>query len=188
MEAILRKEIITDKTLCRLISVLVFVILMCLGAFVRIPLPFSPVPITLQTFFVLLSGAFLGSGLGAVTQLSYIFLGISGLPIFTGAGTGFVYLFGPTGGYLFGFVLAALFSGKFIKYAKNNLFFIFSILGIADFILLLSGILWLKVIYGYTLGKLLFIGFLPFLLGDLFKALVTSILYLKLKTRLREIF
>ena len=78
MEAILRKEILVNKTISRIIGLLTFIILTSLGAFVRLPLPFTPVPITLQTFFVLLSGAFLGSRLGISAQLGYILLGIFG--------------------------------------------------------------------------------------------------------------
>lgn len=188
MERILKKEIVLDKTACRTIGVSVFVILTSLGAFVRIPLPFSPVPITLQTFFVLLSGAVLGAGLGSLAQLSYVLLGIAGIPIFTSAGSGLLYLFGPTGGYLLGFVLASLLIGKFIRYAKDNLFFIFALFSIADFLLLACGVIWLKIIFGYSLKKLLFIGFIPFIPGDLFKALLASIIYLRLKPRLKEIF
>ena len=188
MEAILKKEIIMNKTWCRVIGVAVFVILTSLGAFVRIPLPFTPVPITLQTFFVLLSGAFLGGNLGGVSQLCYMLLGISGLPIFTGAGSGLFYPFGPTGGYLLGFILASFFVGRFIKYGRDNLLSIFGILCLGDFVILCSGILWLKILIGYNVTKLLFIGFIPFIPGDLLKALVASTLYLKLKSRLKEIF
>jgi len=188
MEAILEKEIVSNKILCRMLGVLTFIILTALGAFVRIPLPFTPVPITLQTFFVLLSGVFLGGGLGALTQLSYILLGTSGLPIFTGAGSGISYLLGPTAGYLFGFVLASLWLGKFIKYSQDNFFAAFVILCIADIIILSSGVIWLKFIFGYPATKLLFIGFIPFIPGDLLKALACVFLYLKLKSRIKEIF
>ena len=188
MEAILRKELILNKTLSRTLGVLTFVIFTSLGAFVRIPLPFTPVPITLQTLFVLLSGVFLGSNLGTVTQLSYIFLGVLGLPIFTGAGSGLSYLVGPTGGYLFGFVLASLWLGKFIKYSRDNLFATFIMLSIASLIILLSGVIWLKLIFGYSFTKLLLIGFIPFIPGDLLKALMAASLYIKLKHRLKEIF
>jgi len=188
MEAILEKEIVSNKILCRMLGVLTFIILTALGAFVRIPLPFTPVPITLQTFFVLLSGLFLGGGLGVLTQLSYIFLGTLGLPIFTGAGSGISYLLGPTAGYLFGFVLASLWLGKFIKYSQDNLFAAFVILCIADIIILSSGVIWLKFIFGYSTTKLLFIGFIPFIPGDLLKALAAAFLYLKLKSRIKEIF
>ena len=187
MDTIFTKEIIVHKTLCRVIGVSVFVMLTALGAFVRIPLPFTPVPITLQTFFVLLSGAFLGSGLGAIAQLSYALIGISGLPIFSSAGSGLSYLFGPTGGYIFGFVLAALFVGRFIKYNQNNLFYTFVLFSLGDIILLFCGMIWLKLILGYPFSKLLFIGFLPFVPGDILKAWVASVLYLKIKSRLKEI-
>lgn len=184
----LKKEIIVNKTLCRLLGVFTFVILTSLGAFVRIPLPFSPVPLTLQTLFVLLSGAFLGNHLGAIAQISYVILGISGLPIFAGAGSGLNYLFGPTGGYLFGFVLAAFFVGKFIKHAKDNLFSVLSVLFIGDLIILICGILWLKFLLGYPSVKLLSIGLIPFIPGDLLKAVFAASLYLKVKSRPKEVF
>ena len=186
MEAILKREIILNKALCRLFCVLTFIILTAIGAFVRIPLPFTPVPITLQTFFVLLSGALLGSNLGAFTQLSYITLGVAGMPIFTGAGSGLTYLLGPTGGYLFGFMLSTFWLGKFIKFSRDNLFFTFIILCIGDLILLSCGILWLKFIFGYSFTKLLFIGLIPFIPGDVVKAFIAAVIYLRLKERVRE--
>lgn len=188
MEAILKREVVMNKALCQFLGVAVFIILTSLGAFVRIPLPFTPVPITLQTFFVLLSGAFLGSNLGAVSQLAYIMLGISGLPIFVGAGSGLFYIFGPTGGYLLGFVLASFFIGRFIRYAERNFLFTFGILFLADLLLLACGLVWLRLLLGYPWPKLLFIGFFPFVLGDLFKALAASVIYQRLKFRLKEIF
>jgi len=186
-ELILKKEIIVNKTLCRVFGVLAFIILTSLGGFVRIPLPFTPVPITLQTLFVLLGGAFLGSSLGAFVQLSYIILGISGLPIFSGAGSGLIYLAGPTSGYLFGFILASFFIGRFIK-SSNNLLFTFGLFCLADLLILSCGVIWLKLFLGYSFTKLLLIGFLPFLPGDLFKILVAIGLYCRLKTRLGEVF
>jgi biotin transport system substrate-specific component len=188
MEAILRREVVASKTISRVIGIITFIILTCLGAFVRIPLPFTPVPITLQTFFVLSSGAFLGGRLGLAAQLSYVLLGISGLPIFTGGASGLFYLFGPTGGYLFGFVLASFFVGRFIKYTKNSLLQTFALLCLGDFIILASGVIWLKVILGYPLTRLMWMGFIPFLPGDLFKVGTAAVIYCKLQLRLKEIF
>ncbi len=188
MEAILNREIISNKALCRLFCVLTFVILTAIGAFVRIPLPFTPVPITLQTFFVLLSGALLGSNLGMLAQLSYITAGAVGMPIFAGAGSGLSYLLGPTAGYLLGFILTAFWLGKFIKYSRDNLLLSFIILWTGDLILLSCGILWLKIIFGYSFTKLFFIGLLPFIPGDLVKTFVAAVIYLKLKNRARELF
>ena len=186
METVLKKEIVIDKNLCRILALIAFVILTSLGAFVRIPLPFTPVPVTLQTFFVLLSGALLGANLGVATQLTYALLGVSGLSLFTGTASGITYLLGPTGGYIFGFVLSALFVGKFIKYSRNNLFSTFCILCLGDLVILSCGVIWLKFLFGLQLTKLLSIGFIPFVPGDLIKAWFASILYLKLKSRFEE--
>lgn len=188
MEAIFTKEIIIDKVACRVLGIITFIILTSLGAFVRIPLPFTPVPVTLQTFFVLLSGALLGKGYGAVSQTAYLALGVAGLPIFAQAGFGAAYLFGPTGGYLAGFVLASLFLGRSIKYARCNFFGLLGLFLAADFIILASGTFWLKIILGYGFFKLLAVGFVPFVLPDILKAAFAALLYLRLKGRLTLIF
>ena len=183
----LKKEIITSRILCRMFCILTSIILVSLGAFVRIPLPFTPVPLTLQTFFVLLSAALLGGSLGGLTQAGYIFLGVSGFPVFAGAGSGFSYLIGPTGGYLLGFILAALWLGRFIKYAQNSLLLTFTILCTADLIILSCGSIWLKLIFNYSFSKILFLGLIPFIPGDLLKALLASVIYIKLKSRIQEV-
>lgn len=188
MEAILKREIVTDRTACRAIGVAVFVILTALGAFVRIRLPFTPVPITLQTFFVLLCGLVLGRRLGVAAQSAYLLLGAAGLPIFSGAGGGLFYLLGPTGGYIFGFLPAALVAGAFIRRVKGGFFQVVAILCLADLLLLSCGVAWLKVILGYSLGELLAIGFFPFLAGDLLKIFAAAAIYLRLKPRLSEVF
>ena len=185
---ILKREVILNRTICRIIGVSVFAILTMLGAFIRIPLPFTPVPITLQTFFVLLSGLFLGQNLGGIAQLSYVLLGITGLPVFTGTGNGISYLLGPTGGYLFGFIAASFYVGRFTRYTKDNFFSVIAVLLGGDIILLCCGTVWLKFITGFPSAKLLFIGFLPFVPGDVLKIFVAAALYLRLKSRLKEIW
>ena len=186
MEGILKREVVVSRGLSRFITVAVFIILTSLGGFVRIPLGFTPVPLTLQTFFVLLCGAFLGSGLGAFTQLSYVSLGFLGLPVFTG-NAGIVSLFGPTAGYLFGFILAAAFIGKFIRQAKN-FYAAFALFCLADFLLLACGSLWLKILLGLPLAKAFLIGFVPFIPGDFVKAFAACAAYWKLRSRVKEIF
>jgi biotin transport system substrate-specific component len=188
MEGILTKEFIVSKRLCKSLGVAAFIILTALSAFVRIPLPFTPVPLTLQTFFVLLSGAFLGAGFGALSQLGYIFLGLSGLSVFTSTGSGLLYLSGPTGGYLAGFVLASFFLGKSLKFSRNKFLATFILFCAADIVLLSTGTLWLHFISAQSLSKVILIGFLPFIPGDLLKAWLATALYLKLSPRLREVF
>ena len=89
-----------------------FALLTALGA--QIVLPTIPVPFTLQTFFVLLSGALLGPRKGAAAQLSYLAMGATGMPVFAGLAGGFPYLLGPTGGYLLAFPFAAFVTGALL--------------------------------------------------------------------------
>jgi biotin transport system substrate-specific component len=188
MEAILNREIIINKTLCRMLGVAMFVVFISLGAFVRVPLPFTPVPLTLQTFFVLLGPALMGRRLGITAQLSYIALGVLGVPVFTGAGSGFLYLFGPTGGYLMGFILASMFIGYFIGFGKNRISLILGVFIIADLILLSCGAIWLKTIFKLSFKDSFSMGFLPFLSGDLLKIMAVTALYLRLNGRASKIF
>lgn len=187
MEAILKKEIVVDKALCRFLGVAAFSVLTALGAFVRAPLFFTPVPLTLQTFFVLLSGACLGSRMGALSQLGYLALGLAGLSVYSGSGSGPWYLCGPTGGYILGFALASFLAGNFIRRAGDNQIKVFLAIAAADLVLLACGTLWLKTIFGYSLIHSVLIGFIPFLPGDLLKAYAASRVYLKLAPRLKEI-
>lgn len=188
METIFTKEIISSKLISRVIGVFIFTIFTALSGFVRIPLPFSPVPITLQTFFVLLAPAFLGRGLGFTSQLLYVFLGILGAPVFSHAGSGLLYIFGPTGGYLLGFLLASFLVGSLLKYYDKSKLSVFLTFCLGDFLLLASGTFWLWVIFRLEFSELIYIGFLPFIAGDLIKISLATILYLRLKSRIKAIF
>jgi len=188
MELILKREIILDKTACRIFGVAVFVILTALGAFVRIPLPFTPVPVTLQTLFVLLGALSLGRNWGALTQVLYISLGILGAPVFSQAVRGLGLLAAPTAGYLFGFVLAAFFAGSLIPSVRHKPFLILAVVLAADMIILACGTLWLKFLFSYPLNKALLLGFLPFIPGDLLKAIAVTFIFLRLESRLGVIF
>lgn len=188
-----RKEVITSKSLCRVLGVVTFIFLTAIGAFVRIPLAFTPVPITLQTFFVLLSGAVLGGRLGAASQVGYLVLGGMGLAIFTGAGGGMLHLMGPTGGYLVGFVAASWVVGKLIHRSntardKTNFPLILSSFIIGSLIIYLLGFLQLALVFGCSLKRALAMGVAPFILGDILKALLAASLYKGFQPRLKSIF
>ena len=185
MELTINRELISNKRICQVLAVGVFVILTALSAFVRIPLPFTPVPLTLQTFFVLLSGALLGRKLGVLTQISYMFLGFTGQQVFTGSGGGALYLLGPTGGYIVGFVLAAFFVGNLLNSKKQSWSAVFIKLLIADFIILFSGMFWLKISLSCSLNQAFLLGFLPFVFGDLFKVMLATIAYNKMHARIK---
>ncbi len=178
-----KREIIKDKLISRVIGVLSFIILTSFGAFVRIPLPFTPVPITLQTFFVLLSGAILGKKLGAIGQAGYLILGSIGFSIFAIP----LGLFGPTGGYLIGFVFAAWAVGKLVEMKKDISWIIFS-MAVGSIIIYLVGTVHLSIFFGTGFKKAIYLGILPFIPGDIIKLLLASFIYFKLRGRTREIF
>jgi biotin transport system substrate-specific component len=187
MELTLRKDIIINRSASRVIGITAFVILTSLGAFVRIPLPFSPVPLTLQTFFVLLGAAVLGKKQAVTAQLAYVLLGAAGLPIFSGAGSGLSYLAGPTAGYLLGFIAASLLIGHFLARVSNK-FSVFVIFLAGEFLILGLGAFWLKVFLRCSFSQALVMGLILFIPGDLFKAAIAAAIYQKIKTRCREIF
>ena len=188
METILKREIIVSKIWCRSIGVVFFAVITMLGAYVRIPLPFTPVPLTLQTMCVLLSGAFLGGKFGLISQLIYLFWGFSGMPVFTGASFGLSHIWGPTGGYLLGFAAASLFIGNFLHNNKNNPAVIFGLFCLADCIILACGTLWIKFLFGVNLQTAVLLGFVPFIIGDVIKAGAATLAYLKLRDRAEKIF
>lgn len=187
MESVLRREIVLDKVIVRIFAVLFFIIAITLGAFVRIPLPFTPVPLTMQTFFVLLSAAFLGMKLGLFIQLSYIFLGFIGIPVFTGESAGLTYFFNPTAGYLLGFVLATIFIASTVNCCKNNFILISLIFCLASALLLLSGVIWLKLSLHLSWLNSFLMGFVPFVPTDLAKSVLAAALFCKLKPRVSSI-
>jgi len=187
MEGILKRELILDKTLSRGILIFSFAAAITLGAHTRIPLPFTPVPLTLQTFFVLLSAALLGARLGMAAQALYICAGISGLGVFTGSGGGFSYFQGVTGGYLVGF-MAALFTVSSPAAGTGNSFIrIAGVFLLADFLILACGTLWLKVVCGYDAAQSMLCGFWPFVPGDALKAVFAAWVYVKTSSRIKEI-
>lgn len=150
------------------------VIFVALLAQVRIPLPFTPVPLTGQTFAVLLVGATLGSKRGAASLTLYTVLGALGLPIFAGGAAGMAYLTGPTLGYLVGFVVAAFAIGRMAERGLERslrtslLPFFIGTLAIYAF-----GAGWLAILLGTE--KALALGVLPFIIGDVIKLVLAAL-------------
>lgn len=155
-----------------------FAALTAAGAYIHIPVPFSPVPITLQVFFVLLAGSMLKSKWGSLSMIVYTLLGIAGLPVFAGGSSGIGVLFGPTGGYIFGFILAAYIIGKLSEKAEKTVrpsLLANSInMSVGVLAIYLCGVLQLMMVAKLGLGAALALGVIPFLPGEVIKTAVAA--------------
>ncbi|UCD54492.1 MAG: biotin transporter BioY [Dehalococcoidia bacterium] len=149
----------------------------------RIMLPWSPVPVTGQTFAVLLAGVLLGKQWGGISLAIYAGFGAAGLPWFSSWSGGMGHLAGPTGGYIVGFILAALFLGYFTDtYIRSRSFLsMLALMLFANFVLIYGpGLfqlgLWLRLVQGEPVAftTLLSMGAVPFIAGDITKAVVAA--------------
>lgn len=157
-----------------------FAALIAVGAYIKIPIPFSPVPITLQVFFIFLAGAMLGARWGTLSVIVYLLLGIIGLPVFSGGTSGLGILLGPTGGYLIGFALAAFLIGILSEKKGTS-----SILLNAAFMLAglcaiyVVGTSYLAYAANISIENAIKLGILPFLPADLLKVAIASVIVSK---------
>lgn len=156
-----------------------FAALTAAGAYIQVPIPFSPVPVTLQVFFVLLAGSMLKSKWGGLSMIVYTLLGIAGLPVFAGGSSGIGVLLGPTGGYIVGFILAAYIIGKLSERAGGNAArsgFLINALNMSTGVLVIyaCGISQLMLMADMGLGAALALGVIPFLPGEIVKTAVAA--------------
>lgn len=149
--------------------------LMVIAAQVRIDLPFTPVPITGQTFGVLLVGAALGSRRGALAMLAYLGEGLAGLPVFAGGGCCIPWLLGPTAGYLWSYPAAAWLVGRLAESGWDRRPGTAALaMGAGNLVIYAGGLAWLAV---WTGGEgVLLGGLVPFLPGDLVKVVLAAAL------------
>tara|TARA_B100001250_G_scaffold354066_1_gene327715 strand:+ start:49 stop:600 length:552 start_codon:yes stop_codon:yes gene_type:complete len=179
------KNFTQSKLIKNLFIALIGTIVLAVSA--KIKIPFYPVPMTMQTLVVLLIGIAFGWRLGVATIILYLTEGIIGLPVFSGTpekGIGLSYFFGPTFGYLIGFLITVFLAGKFNF--NNNVIKNFLKLTFATSFIYLLGMLWLGGLIGWD--KPIFkLGAQPFLLAELFKILLATfaINYIK---KIRKLF
>ncbi len=172
------------------LRVLKYILVIFLGSVLlaissKIKIPFYPVPMTMQTFVVLFLGISFGYKVGVTTIFLYLLEGIAGLPVFSNSpekGMGIAYFVGPTMGYLIGFIFACFLAGYF-KYNSNYFMNFFKIL-ISTSIIYFFGVLWLGTLIGWD-KPILQLGVFPFLLAELFKILLLTLLVNKI-IRLRK--
>lgn len=166
----------------KIILALSFACVTALLAQVRFYLPWSPVPLTGQTFAVLISAILLGKWWGGISQSIYLGVGLAGVPWFAGMNGGFGYLVGPTGGYLIGFVLAAFFLGYCVdNYVRSRKYWtLFALMIFANFGIVFG--IGLVQLYGWLsfsgasvdLWGVLLMGLIPFIIGDTIKIAVAA--------------
>jgi biotin transport system substrate-specific component len=153
--------------------VFAFSLLTALAA--QIAIPIGPVPVTGQTFAVLLTGALLGSRLGAAAMIVYLVEGACGLPFFAGGSGGMGHLLGPTGGYLVAFPAAAYITGAFAENGWDKRFLTAAAaMFVGSLVIILAGASWFSVLTHTPLLRSLSIGVVPFILGDIIKIVLAA--------------
>ena len=172
------KVLSNQKVIKYLLTIFLGSLLLTISA--KIKIPFYPVPMTMQTFVVVLMGVTFGWKIGVATISLYLLQGIIGFPVFAGTpekGLGLIYFMGPTMGYLIGFLFATFLAGYLNL--KINIFLIFLKLILSVSIIYILGILWLGHLIGWD-KPLLELGLIPFLLAELFKISLLTIITKKL--------
>ncbi len=170
-------RVVASNRVIAAVAVVAFAGLTALLAQVRVPLGFTPVPITGQTFAVLLAGASLGARLGASSQLLYLAAGAVGFPVFTGGGSGFEYFTGATAGYLVGFVLAAALVGRLAERGQDrNVNTAITAFLAGSAVIYICGAAGLMITAGMDATTAIAQGVTPFVFGDLLKAVAAGLL------------
>ncbi len=177
-------ELVKQKQNLKILKIvsIIFIGTILLAISAKIKIPFYPVPMTMQTFVVLFIGITFGWKISVSTISLYLFEGIIGLPVFSGTpekGIGFIYFTGPTMGYLIGFLVASFLTG-YMNF-KENIFFIFIKLILAVSTIYIFGILWLGYLIGWD-KPILQLGVMPFLLAELFKISLLTLIAKKIST------
>ncbi len=177
-DTVLSDAVLPDVRARNAILVVGGALLVAVLAQVRIPLGFTPVPITLQTFGVVLVGASLGAGRGALSLFLYVLLGAVGLPFYAGGQGGLEHAFGSTSGYLVGFVLAAGLVGWLARMrADRKVWKAFLAFQLGSLVIFACGLAGLMITLGLSLPEAAKLGWLPFIPGDLLKTAAASLLF-----------
>ena len=176
-------QLISKAKVRDLFLIFSFTLITAIGA--QITIPVNPVPFTLQTMMVVLSGAFLGAKKGAYSQVAYLLLGCLGLPVFAqipDSSIGFARLFGPTGGYLLAFPVGAFLTGFLSKRFKSYLGIIVSMLS-GELVILLLGSMYLGIVYLKDVKEALITGAAVFLIWTVVKDVIGAGIYFGITKR-----
>ena len=173
-----QREIIT-----KLVFVALFAALISAGSFIAIPI--GPVPVVLQNFFAWLSGLVLGPFLGAAAVGLFLAAGVVGLPVFANNTSGLARILGPTGGYMIGYLLAALVAGFIAGFLRQGekipVWRLILAVTAGVLVIYLPGLAWLKFSLKLNWRETFVIGFLPYLIGDTIKGVISGFLAPRLR-------
>lgn len=174
------------RTLRSVIAIGLGAVLVAISAQFAVPVPFSPVPMTLQPLAVLAVGGLLGASRGVGALLLYIVMGVLGLPVLAGGGSGMVHLIGPTGGYLLAFPVAAGLTGALVGEPPHGILRVLLASAAGMIVIHVGGLAQLAIL-GRDPALALRVGFFPFLTGDLLKVGLAALLILMAGPRVRAL-
>jgi biotin transport system substrate-specific component len=158
--------------------------LIAVGGYIAVPI--GPVPIVLQNLFVLVAALLLGARWGAAAVAVYLLAGACGLPVFAGGGGGIGHLFGPRGGYLFGFLVASWVVGAISEASRRQPLAEIAAMLLGSLIIYAIGVPWLKTLLGLSYAKALALGMYPFIIGDLIKIAAAFAIVKSVRPLLRQ--
>jgi len=181
-----------NKKILGLVFVALFAALISAGAFIAVPI--GPVPIVLQNFFALLSGLVLGPVLGTAAVGLFLAAGIIGAPVFAhnGSPMGIARLFGPSGGFLFGYLLSALIAGLIVGFPKPGVKTPVWRLALAVaaglLVVYIPGLIRFKFVLNVDWKRTFMAGFLPFMPGDIIKGVIAGLISPRLRRSIAQLF
>ncbi len=176
-------SVTSDHAVAQAFWVVTFAILTAVAAQIEIPL--KPVPLTLQTAFVLSAGAFLGKRNGFLSMLLYLGFGVAGFPVFAGGAFGLPVLLGPTGGYLLAFPVSAFVVGYLVSLRRSRVFVLMA-MAAGLVVIFALGTVQLNLVYFHRWSDSLKAGLLAFSIWDLAKLLAASSIYSQFSERMKK--
>jgi biotin transport system substrate-specific component len=162
-----------------------FATLIAVSGYISVPLPFSTVPVTAQSLAVMMAGDLLPVRHAAASLIVFLMLGAAGLPVFSGGTAGLGIIVGKTGGYLIGFLVGAVFI-SILKGKRPSLVRLLCVNAVGGIVVVyIFGVLWMNFVTGIGLDKAVILGALPFIPGDIVKAVVSALLALRLSKHIK---
>lgn len=171
------KDVVVDRRARLAVGIVAFALATVFGAQIAVPVPLTPVPITLQTMFVILAGVVLGPRAGAASMALYVGVGAMGAPVFSNGGAGMAWLLGPTGGYLLSYPASAFAAGWIAspwRVGRGPLALLLAGLATGVLVQYAGGLLQLALLTGRPFAEVLAMGALPFLFGDAVKIVTAA--------------